>query len=128
VRGRRQRHRLPQQLTLRQQVLACVIPSVCPSAPSCSCHVYCCIQATAEPPPHCLQSRPALSHAPADKGGIACLAETAVADQAEVVRKLKEGQGLNNKDEPVVAAVEELLKRKQHVAALQEALEQLVVQ
>ena len=43
------------------------------------------------------------------------------------MRELKEGQGLTNKDEPVVAAVEELLKRKQHVTALQEALEQLVV-
>ena len=71
--------------------------------------------------------RPALSRYTACRRSIACLAETAVADQAEVVRELKEGQGLTNKDEPVVAAVEELLKRKQHVAALQEALEQLVV-
>ena len=59
---------------------------------------------------------------------VRAVAETAVADQAEVVRELKEGQGLNNKDEPVVAAVEELLRRKQRVTALQEALEQLVVQ
>ena len=53
-------------------------------------------------------------------------AEAAVADQAEAVRELKEGQGLTNKDESVVAAVDELLRRKQRVAALQEALEQLV--
>ena len=53
-------------------------------------------------------------------------AEAALADQAETVRELKEGQGLTNKDEPVVAAVEELLKRKGRVAAVQEALQQPV--
>jgi hypothetical protein len=53
-------------------------------------------------------------------------AEAAVADQAEAVRELKEGQGLTNKDETVVGAVEELLKRKQRVAALQEALQEPV--
>lgn len=44
-------------------------------------------------------------------------------EQAEVVRELKEGQGLTNKDAPVTAAVDELLKRKEHVTALQDLLE-----
>ena len=39
-------------------------------------------------------------------------------EQAEVVRELKEGQGLTNKDAPVGAAVEELLKRKEQVTTL----------
>lgn len=45
-------------------------------------------------------------------------AEAAVVEQAEVVRQMKEGQGLTNKDAAVVAAVEDLLKRKEHVSAL----------
>lgn len=36
---------------------------------------------------------------------------------------MKEGQGLTNKDASVTVAVDELLKRKEHVLALQALLE-----
>lgn len=50
-------------------------------------------------------------------------AEAAVVEQSEVVRDLKEGQGLTKKDAPVAAAVEELLLRKERVVALKAAME-----
>ena len=50
-------------------------------------------------------------------------AEAAAVEQAEVVRQMKEGQGLTNKDAAVVAAVEDLLKRKEHVSALHAAID-----
>ena len=43
-------------------------------------------------------------------------------EQSEMVRELKEGQGLGNKDAPVAAAVEELLQRKERVLALKAAV------
>ena len=39
-------------------------------------------------------------------------AEAAAAEQAQAVRELKEGKGLDNDSPEVQAAVEELLKRK----------------
>lgn len=47
-----------------------------------------------------------------------CAAEAAAAEQAQTVRELKEGKGLENSDPEVQAAVDELLKRKAAVDKL----------
>ena len=55
---------------------------------------------------------------PADR---TAAARAAVEEQGEVVRGLKEGQGLTNQDERVVAGVAELMRRKARVAELEES-------
>lgn len=52
------------------------------------------------------------------------VAEAAVAAQAEVVRQLKQDQGLGNKDPKVVAEVAVLMERKQALDKLQQVAEQ----
>ena len=47
-----------------------------------------------------------------------CIAEAAAAEQAQTVRELKEGKGLENSNPEVQAAVDELLKRKAAVDKL----------
>ena len=49
-------------------------------------------------------------------------AETAVEEQASIVRGLKEGEGLSNEDAAVKDAVSELLQRKENLAKLQRDL------
>lgn len=46
-------------------------------------------------------------------------AEEAVAEQAALVRELKEGKGLTNADEEVKEAVADLMERKDRLAAAQ---------
>lgn len=47
-------------------------------------------------------------------------AESAVEEQANAVRELKEGQGLTNEDAAVKEAVAELLSRKGRLQSLQD--------
>ena len=49
-----------------------------------------------------------------------CFVEASAAAQAQAVRDLKEGKGLDNSDPEVQAAVDELLKRKAAVDKLKQ--------
>ena len=70
-----------------------------------------------DPDPHALNPE-----APIHVALFGWTAEAAIVEQAEVVRELKEGQGLGNQDPLVAVAVAELLVRKERVASMKAAI------